>query len=250
MIDKELIHQAAEDIDIFQADLTEEYDRIKKSLSPRPLLKERGLKFWPLAIAACLAGFVVIFLAPPRTSEEQPPLAMEETIASRQLSTVNSQLSTHEGQEPRVESQEPIASSQEPTANSQEPRAKSQEPKANSQQATQPSPKGATGVFREATECGSGPTKGSESPFATEGKDGGGLPKAKSQQPIEEPMLAEAEINSSHLGEVGRGANPEMEDPLLALAAQIQDIRSRGERLGREIGREIAQLTDNQIKYQ
>ena len=35
------------------------------------------------------------------------------------------------------------------------------------------SPKGATGVFREATECGFGPTKGSESPFATEGKDGG-----------------------------------------------------------------------------
>ena len=190
MIDKELIHQAAEDIDIFQADLTEEYDRIKKSLSPRPLPKERGLKFWPLAIAACLAGFVVIFLAPPRTSEEQPPLAMEEPIASRQLSTVNSQLSTVNSQEPRVESQEPIASSQEPIANSQRPKAKSQRP------------------------------------------------TAKSQQPIEEPMLAEAEV--------GRGALPEMEDPLLAVAAQIQDIRSRGERLGRE----IAQLTDNQIKYQ
>jgi hypothetical protein len=27
---------------------------------------------------------------------------------------------------------------------------------------------GATGVFREATECGFGPTKGSESPFTTE----------------------------------------------------------------------------------
>ena len=245
MIDKELIHQAAEDIDIFQADLTEEYDRIKKSLSPRPLPKERGLKFWPLAIAACLAGFVVIFLAPPRTTEEQPPLAMEEPIASRQLSTVNSQLSTVNSQKPRVESQEPIASrqlstvnSQLSTVNSQKPRVKSQKPKANSQQATQPSPKGATGVFRVATECGYGPTKGSESPFATEGKDGGGLPTANSQQPIEEPMLAEAEI--------GRGAHPEMEDPLLAVAAQIQDIRSRGERLGRE----IAQLTDNQIKYQ
>ena len=30
-----------------------------------------------------------------------------------------------------------------------------------------PSPSGATGVFRAATECGCGPTKGSESPFAT-----------------------------------------------------------------------------------
>ena len=29
--------------------------------------------------------------------------------------------------------------------------------------------KKATGVFRAATECGCGPTKGSESPFATEG---------------------------------------------------------------------------------
>ena len=204
MIDKELIHQAAEDIDIFQADLTEEYDRIKKSLSPRPLPKERGIKFWPLAIAACLAGFVVIFLAPPRTTEEP--------IASSQEPRVESQV-------PTTSSQEPIASSQEPIASSQEPRANSQRPKTNSQQATQPSPKGG---------------------------DGGGLPKAKSQQPIEAPMLAEAEINSSHLGEVGRGAHPEMEDPLLAVAAQIQDIRSRGERLGRE----IAQLTDNKIKYQ
>jgi len=31
----------------------------------------------------------------------------------------------------------------------------------------------ATGAFRAATECGCGPTKGSESPFATEGRRGG-----------------------------------------------------------------------------
>ena len=38
-----------------------------------------------------------------------------------------------------------------------------------------PSPdNGATGVFRAATECGCGPTKGSESPLATEGKTEGG----------------------------------------------------------------------------
>jgi len=36
-------------------------------------------------------------------------------------------------------------------------------------------PQRATGVFRGATKCGYGPTKGSESPFATEGKAGGGL---------------------------------------------------------------------------
>lgn len=179
MIDKELIHQAAEDIDIFQADLTEEYDRLMEARKkPR-----RRLRLWPLAAAACVAGIIAIFLAPPRTSEEQPPLAMEEPIAS--------------SQEPRVESQQPIASSQEPRVESQKITVTSRRPKAKSQR-----------------------------------------PKAKSQQPIAEPMLTEAEIE--------RGAHPEMEDPLLAVAAQIQDIRSRGERLGRE----IAQLTDNKIKYQ
>jgi len=172
MIDKELIHQAAEDIDIFQADLTEEYDRLMKARKkPR-----RRLRLWPLAAAACVAGIIAIFLAPPRTSEEQPPLAMEEPRV--------------ESQEPRVESQEPRVESQKITVTSRRPKAKSQRP------------------------------------------------KTKSQQPIAEPMLTEAEIE--------RGAHPEMEDPLLAVAAQIQDIRSRGERLGRE----IAQLTDNKIKYQ
>ena len=35
-------------------------------------------------------------------------------------------------------------------------------------------PKGATGVFRGATECGSGPTKGSDYPVATEDREGAG----------------------------------------------------------------------------
>ncbi len=41
-----------------------------------------------------------------------------------------------------------------------------------SQSQSTPSPTGATGVFRGATECGSSPTKGSESPFATESSRG------------------------------------------------------------------------------
>ena len=65
MIDKELIHQAAEDIDIFQADLTEEYERLRK---PQP----RKLRLWPLAVAACIAGFVAIFLVPPREANMEP----------------------------------------------------------------------------------------------------------------------------------------------------------------------------------
>ena len=193
MIDKELIHQAAEDIDIFQADLTEEYDRLMEARKkPR-----RRLRLWPLAAAACVAGIIAIFLAPPRMAEEQPPLALEEPIASSQEPRVESQQPIASSQEPRVESQQPIASSQEPRVESQKITVTSRRPKAKSQR-----------------------------------------PKAKSQQPIAEPMLTEAEIE--------RGAHPEMEDPLLAVAAQIQDIRSRGERLGRE----IAQLTDNKIKYQ
>ena len=174
----------------------------------------KRIRLWPLAVAACVAGFVAIFLAPPREAnvepEKQPVVAeqkekQEETIASSQEPRVESQQPIASSQEPRVEKQQTTVKAEQLTASSQQPRVESQRPTANSQQ-----------------------------------------PKLKSQQPIEEPMLAEAEINSSHLGEVGRGAHPEMEDPLLAVAAQIQDIRSRGERLGRE----IAQLTDNKIKYQ
>ena len=189
MIDKELIHQAAEDIDIFQADLTEEYDRLMEARKkPR-----RRLRLWPLAAAACVAGIIVIFLAPPRTSEEPPPLAMEETIASSQEPRVEKQQTTVKAEQLTASSQQPRVESQRPTANSQQPKLKSQKQTVNCQLSTVNS---------------------------------------------QEPLLAEAEIE--------RGAHPEMEDPLLAVAAQIQDIRSRGERLGRE----IAQLTDNQIKYQ
>ena len=156
-------------------------EKVMNSLTPRPLRKERGLKFWPLAVAACLVGFVVIFLAPPRSTKEQLPLALEE---------------------PSVESQEPSVESQEPTQHS-----------------------------------------------PNDGKDEGDLSKAPKrkrvvrQDPQEEPLLAEAEISASHLGEVGRGArpiHPEMEDPFLAIAKQIQDIRSRGER----VRQDVAQLID------
>jgi hypothetical protein len=73
MIDKELLHQAAEDIDIFQADLTEEYERLCK---PQP----RKLHLWPLAVAACVAGIVAIFLAPPKEPTEEPQVASKELM--------------------------------------------------------------------------------------------------------------------------------------------------------------------------
>ena len=201
MIDKELINQAAEDIDIFQADLTEEYDQLMEARNkPR-----RRLRLWPLAAAACVAGIIAIFLAPPRTSEEQPPLALEEPIASSQEPRVESQQPIASSQEPRVEKQQTTVKAEQLMASSQQPRVESQRPTANCQQ-----------------------------------------PKLKSQQPIEEPMLAEAEINSSHLGEVGRGALPEMKDPFLAIAQQMQDIRSRGE----QVRQEVAQLIDSKDNLQ
>ena len=73
MIDKELLHQAAEDIDIFQADLTEEYERLCK---PQP----RKLRLWPLAVAACVAGIVAIFLAPPKETTEEAQDAVEDEM--------------------------------------------------------------------------------------------------------------------------------------------------------------------------
>ena len=177
-----------------------------ESLVPQKKALKR-IRLWPLAVAACVAGFVAIFLAPPREAnvepEKQPVVAeqkekQEETIAS--------------SQEPRVESQQPIASSQEPRVEKQQTTVKAEQLTASSQQPRVESQR----------------------------------PTANSQQPIEEPMLAEAEINASHLGEVGRGALPEMEDPFLAIAEQIQDIRS----LGEQVCQEVDQLMDNQVNLQ
>ena len=184
-----------------------------ESLVPQKKAPKR-IRLWPLAVAACVAGFVAIFLAPPREAnvepEKQPVVAeqkekQEEIIASSQEPRVESQQPIASSQEPRVEKQQTTVKAEQLTASSQQPRVESQRPTANSQQ-----------------------------------------PKLKSQQPIEEPMLAEAEINSSHLGEVGRGALPEMKDPFLAIAEQIQDIRS----LGEQVCQEVDQLMDNQVNLQ
>ena len=184
-----------------------------ESLVPQKKAPKR-IRLWPLAVAACVAGFVAIFLAPPREAnvepEKQPVVAeqkekQEETIASSQEPRVESQQPIASSQEPRVEKQQTTVKAEQLTASSQQPRVESQRPTAKSQQ-----------------------------------------PKLKSQQPTEEPMLAEAEINSSHLGEVGRGALPEMKDPFLAIAQQIQDIRS----LGEQVCQEVDQLMDNQVNLQ
>lgn len=54
MIDKELIRQAGEDIDIFEADLSQEFDRIA--------YQRKSLRLWPWAVAACLVAVVGVSL--------------------------------------------------------------------------------------------------------------------------------------------------------------------------------------------
>ncbi len=192
-IDK-LLHEAmkqrAAKVPPLADDFTDKVLGSLSSLTPRPLQKKRELKFWPLVVAACMVGFVVIFLAPPKSTEEQQPLALEE---------------------PEVNSQEPIADSQLSTPLKGEMEGASQQP---------------TVVKPKRT------------------------PKRKrvvSQEPQEEPLLAEAEVNASHLEEVERGTaedvhpiHPEMNDPYLAIMEQMKDIRSRGER----VRQEVAQLID------
>ena len=73
MIDKELIHQAAEDIDIFEADLTAEYEHL---CPPRP----RILRLWPLAVAACVAGIIAFLLWP----KENTPLPTSPIVAGKE----------------------------------------------------------------------------------------------------------------------------------------------------------------------
>lgn len=70
MIDKELIRQAAEDVDIFEDDLTAEYDRL--CTPPHSLVR-----LWPLAAAACVAGIVAVLLTPPKASPASEALAEE-----------------------------------------------------------------------------------------------------------------------------------------------------------------------------
>ena len=95
MIDKELIHQAAEDIDIFEADLTEEFERLRGPQS-------RTIRLWPMAVAACVAGVAFILLMPPRTDDGQ------QTTDNRQWSTDNGQWRVAGGLEAQLAHQQEI----------------------------------------------------------------------------------------------------------------------------------------------
>ena len=216
-IDK-LLHEAMKQRAAKVPPLADDFaEKVLGSLTPRPLQKKRELKFWPLVVAACMVGFVVIFLASPKSAEEQSPLALEE---------------------PEVNSQEPIADSQLSTP--LKGRLGSLELPLNVATAPQ---RGANPHSRRRERLGGG----SQQPTVVKPKR---TPKRKQvvlQRPVEEPLLAEAEVNASHLEEIERGAaedvhpiHPEMNDPYLAIMEQVKDIRSRGER----VRQEVAQLID------
>ena len=71
MIDKELIRQAAEDIDIFEADLSQEFDRIA--------YLRKSIRLWPwAAVAACLVAVVGVSLPMLIGTNDQAPNTITE----------------------------------------------------------------------------------------------------------------------------------------------------------------------------
>lgn len=73
MIGKDLIHQAAEDIDLFQEDLSEEYERLRTAQS-------RRLRLWPVVAAACIVGALIGLWTIIR-STEAPPAGGQPAVA-------------------------------------------------------------------------------------------------------------------------------------------------------------------------
>ena len=165
------------------ADELERDEALFESLMAKKKAPKR-IRLWPLAVAACVAGFVAIFLAPPREANVEP---VEQPVVAQQVDKQEEPVVKEEPAETVTEAEVPVK-----------------------------------------------PRK---------------VPKRKpvvQQKPIEEPLLAEAEVVEKVPAEDVCHEAPKVADPFLAVADQIQDIRSRGGRLGRE----IAQITDNQIKYQ
>ncbi|MBO7069108.1 MAG: hypothetical protein J6W52_10620 [Bacteroidaceae bacterium] len=71
---------SAQELDNAEAEFDQLMEARKK---PR-----RRLRLWPLAAAACVAGIIAILLAPPKPTEEQLPLALEEPMINEQQPVV------------------------------------------------------------------------------------------------------------------------------------------------------------------
>lgn len=81
MIGKDLIHQAAEDIDLFLEDLSEEYEQLRTAQS-------RRLRLWPIVAAACLVGALIGLWTIIR-STEMPPAGGQPAVAVLGQDTVS-----------------------------------------------------------------------------------------------------------------------------------------------------------------
>ena len=150
-----------------------------ESLVPQKKAPKR-IRLWPLAVAACVAGFVAIFLAPPREANVEPE---KQPVVAEQK-----------------EKQEETVVEEEPAETKTEVEAPKRTKRAAKRKLVVP------------------------------------------HEPVEEPLLAEAEAPA----EEARPILPEMKDPFLAIAQQMQDIRSRGE----QVRQEVAQLIDSKDNLQ
>lgn len=139
----------------------------------------KRIRLWPLAVAACVAGFVAIFL-PPREANVEPE---KQPVVAEQK-----------------EKQEETVVKEEPAETKTEVEAPKRTKRAAKRKLVVP------------------------------------------HEPVEEPLLAEAEAPA----EETRPILPEMKDPFLAIAQQMQDIRSRGE----QVRQEVAQLIDSKDNLQ
>lgn len=150
-----------------------------ESLVPQKKAPKR-IRLWLLAVAACVAGFVAIFLAPPREANVEPE---KQPVVAEQK-----------------EKQEETVVKEEPAETKTEVEAPKRTKRAAKRKLVVP------------------------------------------HEPVEEPLLSEAEAPA----EEARPILPEMKDPFLAIAQQMQDIRSRGE----QVRQEVAQIIDNKDNLQ
>ena len=165
------------------ADELERDEALFESLMAQKKAPKR-IRLWPLAVAACVAGFVAIFLVPPRKTNVEP---VEQPVVAQQ-----------------VDKQEEPVIKEEPAVTIAEAEAPVKPRKALKRKRVVP------------------------------------------QEPQEEPLLAEAETIEEVPAVEVRPRYPEMEDPFLAIAEQMQDIRLRGEL----VRQEVAQLIDKQVNLQ
>ena len=87
MIDKELIRQAAEDIDLFEDDLSAEFDRLSQQ-------RTRSFRLWPYVAAACIALLLVVGMSVRLLTGSTPNDT--GSLASGHVNTTKDTVSVHD----------------------------------------------------------------------------------------------------------------------------------------------------------